>query len=62
MVFFSSRISPFASTMIFFCRSPCAMAVATWEMFLTWSVRLVAMEFTASVRWRHVPATPRTSA
>ena len=35
IVFFSSRISPRASTTIFFCRSPCAIAVATWEMLRT---------------------------
>ncbi len=62
MVFLSSRISPRASTTIFFCRSPWAMAVATCAMLRTWSVRFRAIEFTASVRWRHVPETPRTSA
>ena len=38
------------------------MAVATCEMLRTCSVRLLAIELTASVRWRHVPETPRTSA
>ena len=38
------------------------MAVATCEMLRTWSVRLLAIELTASVRLRHVPETPRTSA
>ena len=39
MVFFSSRISPLASTVIFLERSPFATAVVTWAMFRTWSVR-----------------------
>ena len=34
---------------------PAAMAVATWEMLRTCSVRLSAIELTASVRWRQVP-------
>ena len=59
---FSSRISPRASTVIFCDRSPCATAVATWAMPRTWSVRLVAIRFTASVRFFQVPATPATSA
>ena len=62
MVFLSSRISPRASTVIFWDRSPLATAVVTWAMLRTWSVRLSAMEFTESVRSFHVPATPRTSA
>ncbi len=62
IVFLSSRISPRASTVIFWDRSPLATAVVTWAMFRTWSVRLSAMEFTESVRSFHVPATPRTSA
>ena len=62
MVFLSSRISPRASTVIFWDRSPLATAVVTWAMLRTWSVRLSAMEFTLSVRSFHVPATPRTSA
>ena len=32
IVFFSSRISPLASTMIFFERSPFATAVVTWAI------------------------------
>ncbi len=62
MVFFSSRISPFTSTVIFLHRSPRATAVATSAMFRTWPVRLLAMEFTESVRSFQVPATPRTTA
>ena len=61
-VFFSSRISPFTSTVIFFDRSPVATAVATSAMLRTWAVRLPAIRFTFSVRSLHTPATPRTSA
>ena len=62
MVFLRSRISPFASAVIFLERSPVAMAVATSAMLRTWPVRLVAMKFTLSVRSFQVPATPLTSA
>ena len=62
IVFFSSRISPRASTVIFCERSPLATAVATWAMLRTWPVRLIAIRFTFSVRPRHVPLTPATSA
>src|SRR5881296_556207 len=62
MVFLSSRISPFTSTVIFFERSPVATAVVTSAMLRTWPVKLPAMKFTLSVRSFHVPATPRTSA
>ena len=62
MVFFSSRISPLASTVIFLERSPRATAVVTSAMLRTWPVRLPAMELTLSVRSFHVPATPGTSA
>ena len=62
MVFFSSRISPFTSTVIFFERSPFATAVVTSAMLRTWPVRLPAMKFTLSVRSFQVPATPCTSA
>src|ERR1041384_1734677 len=62
IVFLSSRISPLASTTIFCWRSPAAIAVATLAMLRTWSVRLAAIELTASVRLRQVPSTPRTSA
>ena len=62
IVFFSSRISPFTSTVIFFDKSPVATAVVTAAMLRTWAVRLPAMKFTLSVRSFHVPATPFTSA
>ena len=62
MVSFSCRISPFTSTVIFRDKSPRAMAVATSAMFRTWPVRFDAIEFTLSVRFFHVPATPGTSA
>ena len=58
----SCRISPRTSTVIFFDRSPVAIAVATSAMFLTWPVRLFAMKLTLSVKSFHVPATPGTSA
>src|SRR2546422_5338831 len=56
-VFFSSRISPLTSTVIFFDRSPLATAVVTAAMFRTWLVRFDAMKLTESVRSFHVPAT-----
>ena len=62
MVFFSSRISPFTSTVILRERSPRAMAVATSAMLRTWPVRFEAIELTESVRFFHVPATPGTTA
>ena len=62
MVFLSSRISPFTSTVIFFDRSPSATAVVTSAMLRTWPVRLAAMAFTLSVRSFHVPPTPSTCA
>src|SRR5258706_401218 len=62
MVFLSSRISPFTSTVIFFERSPAATAFVTSAMFRTWPVRFDAMKFTESVRSFQVPATPCTSA
>ena len=62
MVFFSSRISPLTSTVIFFDRSPLAMAVATSAMLRTCVVRLLAIQLTESVRSFHVPATPSTLA
>ncbi len=61
-VVFSSRISPRASTYVFWVRSPCATAVVTSAMLRTWLVRLPAIEFTESVRSFQVPATPRTCA
>ncbi|HEY7890710.1 MAG TPA: methyl-accepting chemotaxis protein, partial [Solirubrobacteraceae bacterium] len=43
MVFFSSRISPFTSTVIFFDKSPMATAVVTSAMLRTCPVRLPAI-------------------
>ncbi len=43
IVFLSSRISPFTSTVIFFERSPFATAVVTSAMFRTWPVKFEAM-------------------
>ena len=62
MVSFSSRISPRTSTVIFFDRSPLAMAVDTSAMLRTCAVRFDAIEFTESVRSFQVPATPSTLA
>src|ERR1700730_12486613 len=58
MVFFSSRISPLTSTVIFFDRSPLATAVVTCAMLRTCAVRLPAIELTLSVRSFQVPDTP----
>ena len=58
MVFFSSRISPLASTVIFFDRSPFATAVVTSAMLRTCVVRFAAMKLTLSVRSFQVPVTP----
>ena len=60
MVDFSSRISPFTSTVIFFDRSPFATAVVTSAMLRTWAVRLAAIKLTLSVRSFQVPPTPLT--
>ena len=62
MVFFSSRISPFTSTVILRFRSPRATAVVTSAMLRTWAVRLAPMVLTESVRSFQVPATPGTTA
>ena len=62
MVSFSSRISPRASTLIFWVRSPLATAVVTAAMARTWSVRFAPMTFTDSVSAFQVPETPWTSA
>jgi hypothetical protein len=62
IVRFSSRISPLASTVIFWERSPLATAVVTCAMLRTWSVRRLAIEFTESVRSFQVPATSGTAA
>ena len=61
-VFLSSKISPFTSTVILRDKSPRATAVATSAMLRTWAVRLLPIEFTLSVRFFHVPATPGTMA
>ncbi len=62
MVFLSSRISPFTSTVILRERSPLATAVVTSAMLRTCAVRLPAIELTLSVRSFHVPPTPVTCA
>ena len=62
MVSFNSRISPLTLTVIFRDRSPRAIAVATSAMLRTCPVRFDAMEFTESVRFFQVPATPGTAA
>ena len=54
-MFLSSRISPFASTVIFCDRSPFATAVVTFAMLRTWVVRFAARTLTLSVRSFHVP-------
>ena len=62
MVFFSSRISPLASTVIFCERSPLAIAVEITAMLRTCEVKLPASRLTLSVSSCHTPETPRTSA
>ena len=62
MVFLSSRISPFTSTVILRERSPRATAVVTSAMLRTWVVRFAASRLTLSVRSFQVPATPGTTA
>ena len=62
MVSFSSRISPFTSTVILRDRSPRATAVVTAAMLRTCAVRLDAIALTESVRSFQVPATPGTTA
>ena len=62
IVFFSSRISPWTSTVILRERSPVATAVVTSAMLRTWAVRFPAIEFTLSVRSFQVPETPSTFA
>ena len=57
---FSSRISPFTSTVIFLDRSPLATAVVTSAMLRTWPVRLAAIMLTLSVRSFQTPPTPLT--
>ena len=62
MVFLSSRISPFTSTVILRDRSPRATAVVTSAMLRTCVVRLAASRLTLSVRSFQVPPTPGTTA
>src|SRR5207253_4285895 len=62
MVSFSSSNSPFTSTVIFFARSPRAMAVVTSAMLRTWLVRFEAMKLTLSVISFQTPPTPSTCA
>src|SRR4051794_12867920 len=62
IVFFSSAISPRASTVILRDRSPSATAVVTSAMLRAWFVRLSASWLTLLVRSRQVPETPFTSA
>ena len=62
IVFFSSRISPFTSTVILRLRSPRATAVVTSAILRTCAVRLAPIVLTESVRSFHVPATPGTTA
>src|SRR5262245_1609090 len=62
MVFLSSRISPFTSTVIFRDRSPRATAVVTSAMLRTCAVRFAPIAFTESVKSFQVPATPGTTA
>ena len=61
-VFFSAKSSPFASTVIFFDRSPLTTAAVITAMLRTWSVRLAAIRLTLTVRSFQMPATPTTCA
>src|SRR3569833_2457817 len=60
IVFLSSRISPFTSTVIFFDKSPFATAVVTSAILRICPVRLPAMLLTESVKSYQVPATSGT--
>ena len=60
MASFSCRISPRTSTVIFLDRSPLATAMVTSAMLRTWAVRLLAIEFTLSVRSFQTPVTSLT--
>ena len=62
MVFFSSRISPFTSTVILRLKSPRATAVVTSAILRTCAVRLLPIALTESVKSFQVPATPGTTA
>ena len=61
-VVFTSATSPWASTVIFWPRSPAATALVTFAMLRTCSVRFAASWFTFWVRSRQVPETPCTFA
>ena len=62
MVSASSAISPFASRVSLPFRFPLATAVTTRAIPRTWSVRLLAIVLTLSVRSSQIPATPCTLA
>src|ERR1700730_4052980 len=59
MASLSCKISPRTSTVILRDKSPLATAVATSAMFLTWPVRLLAMELTESVKSFQCPRPSR---
>jgi hypothetical protein len=61
-VSFSKSSSPRTSTVIFFDKSPLAIAVATSAMLRTCAVKFDAMKLTLSVKSFQVPATPETCA
>ena len=58
----SCATSPRASIVTVRVRSPLATAAATWEMFRTCMVRLLAIRLTLSVRSFQMPVTPGTCA
>ncbi len=58
-VFFSSNISPTASTVTLRLRSPLATAVVTTAMSRTWAATRDDIVLTASVRSRQLPDMPR---
>ena len=62
MASLSCRISPLTSTVILRERSPLATAIVTSAMLRTCAVRLLAIEFTLSVRSFQTPLTSRTCA
>ena len=62
MTFLICRISPRTSTVIFWVKSPLAIAVDTLETSRSCTVRFDAIRLTLSVKSFHVPATPLTSA
>jgi len=56
MVFFSSRISPLTSDRDFLGKVAIGYGRVTSAMFLTWLVKLLAIELTCPVRSFQVPA------